>query len=123
MVACSLDDIFLVADYLDCDKVDLNVQDKDGMTGLMLAVQSGSLTVTIQLLAHKGHKQNKSRVRGVMPHTVVDATVKCNQGKSALAIAVESKNLVITKRLLDTGLFDVNAEDKVSIVYIVMFRW
>ena len=96
----------IVDRLLACENIDINAQDKNGMTALMLAIQSkpGPERIIDRLLACEN----------------IDINAQDKYGITALMSAVRDKNTAIIDRLLKCKKIDINAQDKYGITALML---
>ena len=86
----------IIRELLACKDIDVNAQDRDGETALMMAC---------------GRGYNPSVLRELLKHKEVDVNVRANNGRNAMMIAAVENCDGAVKMLLLRGRLDINAQD------------
>ena len=83
MFAASSGNLKMIEYLLECEHIDVNIQNNSGTTALMFALRSGNIKVVEQLLQHKG----------------IDINLKNEQNFNALDFAIHHGRLNEIKRI------------------------
>ena len=108
-------------------KLDINKEDNDGLTPLMIAARTGMINAIHALIAKGADIEHKNKFgRNALQEAVLNGNVKGLEqvytktknktpidvrGKNLLALAIQSTNIYMVRRILELRTIDLNEKD------------